>query len=113
MSDNDRLEQAAAASRAASEPLQQAGTHPLGTAAGALGGAAAGAIAGIAAGPVGSLAGAVGGGIAGGILGSGAVGAAPVAGPVVEEGEPSVEVETTRSDPVVDATSTVSPRAVR
>jgi hypothetical protein len=65
---------------------------------GAIGGAAAGAVAGIAAGPVGSLAGAVGGAIAGGVLGSGAVGGEPVTGPVVEAGEPSVEVETRHSD---------------
>jgi len=95
MSDKDRLEQAAAASRAASDPVKQAGTHPLGTAAGAVGGAVAGAVAGIAAGPLGSLAGAVGGAVAGGVLGSGAAGSEPVNGPVLESG-PSVEVDTRR-----------------
>ncbi|MFL6697076.1 MAG: hypothetical protein ACJ8GJ_07895 [Vitreoscilla sp.] len=97
MSDEDRLKQAAAASRAASDPVQQAGTHPLGTAMGAVGGAVAGAITGIAAGPVGSLAGAVGGAIAGGVLGSGAVGSEPVAGPVLESDGPSVDVDTRRA----------------
>ena len=63
--------------------LEQAGTHPLGVAAGALGGAMAGAVMGIAAGPVGSLAGAVAGGIAGAAMGSGQLSDAPVTGPNV------------------------------
>ena len=71
----------------ARDALEQAGTHPLGAAAGALGGAMAGAVAGIAAGPVGSLAGAIGGAIAGGVLGSGATAGAPVGGPLVDEHE--------------------------
>jgi phage tail tape-measure protein len=103
MSDEDRLKQAAAASRAASDPLQQAGTHPLGTAAGAVGGAVAGAVAGIAAGPVGSLAGAVGGAIAGGVLGSGATGSEALEGPVVESGAPSVDVDTRRAGDATEA----------
>jgi phage tail tape-measure protein len=84
-----RTQQARAADRAESSPAQQAGTHPLGTAAGAVGGAVAGAVAGIAAGPVGSLAGAIGGAIAGGALGSGTVATPPVAGPSVEAPEAS------------------------
>ena len=89
MTNEVREEQAQAAARTASDPVQQAGTHPLGTAAGAVGGAVAGAVAGIAAGPVGSLAGAVGGAIAGGVLGSGATGT-PVAGPVVDDKPPII-----------------------
>lgn len=54
------------------QPIEQAGSHPLGTAAGAIGGAVIGTAVGIAAGPVGSLAGAVGGAVAGAVLGSGA-----------------------------------------
>ena len=92
MSNEVRQQQAQAAARAASDPVQQAGTHPLGTAAGAVGGAVAGAVVGIAAGPVGSLAGAVGGAIAGGVLGSGATGA-PAAGPVVDDQPPTITKE--------------------
>ena len=84
MPDDTRIKQAETAAAASSDPVIQAGTHPLGTTLGAIGGAAAGAVAGIAAGPVGSLAGAVGGAIAGGVLGSGAGATGPVAGPVVE-----------------------------
>ena len=84
-----RAVQARAADQAETSPTQQAGTHPLGTAAGAVGGAVAGAVAGIAAGPVGSLAGAVGGAIAGGALGSGTVASPPVAGPSVESSDAS------------------------
>jgi phage tail tape-measure protein len=88
MTEKTRIKQAEAAAKASSDPVVQAGTHPLGTTMCALGGAAAGAVMGIAAGPVGSLAGAVGGAIAGGVLGSGAAAGAPVSGPVVE-GEPA------------------------
>lgn len=65
------------------DALQQAGTHPLGTATGAAGGAVAGAISGIAAGPVGSLAGAIAGAVAGGALGSGSANP-PATGPAVK-----------------------------
>jgi phage tail tape-measure protein len=97
--------QARAADRAESDPVQQVGTHPLGTAAGAVGGAIAGAVAGIAAGPVGSLAGAVGGAIAGGALGSGTVASPPVAGPSVESAE--------AADTATDRTKRRDPEAVK
>ena len=68
---------------AASDAVERAGTHPLGTAAGGIGGAIAGAVAGIAAGPVGSLAGAIGGAIAGTAVGTGSVSTGPLEGPGV------------------------------
>jgi phage tail tape-measure protein len=83
MEDDPRIKQQQVAEAAAADPLQQAGTHPLGTVTGALGGAVAGAVMGIAAGPVGSLAGAVGGAIAGGALGSGGLDSTPISGPTV------------------------------
>jgi phage tail tape-measure protein len=98
--------QARVADRADSNPVEQAGTHPLGTAAGAVGGAVAGAVAGIAAGPVGSLAGAIGGAIAGGALGSGATASTPVAGPSVEAPEAAAgssgDPEQVKEDPDMD-----------
>jgi len=98
MPEDTRIKQANAAATATSDPLVQAGTHPLGTTMGALGGAVAGAVTGIAAGPVGSLAGAIGGAIAGGVLGSGASGAEPVAGPVVDgEAAPTADAATERA----------------
>jgi phage tail tape-measure protein len=97
MNDKAREKQAEVAESAATDPVQQVGTHPLGTVTGALGGAAAGAVMGIAAGPVGSLAGAIGGAIAGAALGSGGVGATPVTGPAVEPTQP-VEANTTESE---------------
>jgi len=46
MNDTTREKQQQVAESAATDPLQQVGTHPLGTVTGALGGAAAGAVAG-------------------------------------------------------------------
>jgi len=101
MPDDTRIKQAETAAAASSDPVIQAGTHPLGTTMGAVGGAVAGAVAGIAAGPVGSLAGAVGGAIAGGVLGSGAGATGPVAGPVVE-GEAAPTADHAAHDPHVE-----------
>jgi hypothetical protein len=57
----------------AAKPLEQAGSHPIGTPVGAIAGAAVGAVIGVAAGPVGSLAGAAAGAVAGGLMGAGAM----------------------------------------
>ena len=64
---------AAESTPTAAKPLEQAGTHPIGTPVGAIAGAAVGAVIGTAAGPVGSLAGAAAGAIGGGLLGAGAL----------------------------------------